>query len=298
MWARRCTWLRAWLLVTIKGSGAFRKGPHLGGQSGALGARTDDALLLIGQDAQPAAFHRLQRAMGAVLVQQIVACPQKGEMVVRQPFQEGEIFGNVRHLAMDKRRMRRQVVMGVFQPAQHRLPVAHRHRALQESVAQCIADGLARLAHQRVAHQGDNAGAHPGDVHDGMESGAHPRAGGDGRSQRGIIQKGMVVIDPHQYRLGAFIQQRHPHRALGALAGFAEQRLRQGGQTRSVGAQHIVGHGAGKQRVEEFRQLRIGRQQGAGLGDARPGLTRLVGIGGMDRGHHGHGRPRGKSAVI
>jgi hypothetical protein len=45
-------------------------------------------------------------------------------------------------------------------------------------------------------------------------------------------------------------------------------RQRQGGQLIGAGAQHIIRHGAGKERIEEAEQLRIARKQGSGLADA------------------------------
>ena len=219
-------------------------------------------------------------------------------MIVRQPVEEGEVFGDVGAVSGDDGRVPGQVGARRRQPRQHRLPVAHRQRALREGVAQGLVSFSRASPLSRIADQGDDAGAHAVQIHDGMKGGADARPARHRRLQRGIEQEGAVVIDAHQHRFMAEVQRRDMDGALGALGGFGGQRQGQGRQLVGAGAQHIVGHRAGIERVEEISQRRILRQQRAGFLDAVRRVLGLFGLGGTDRGHHGHGRPLAKSAVI
>ncbi len=218
-------------------------------------------------------------------------------MVVRQPVQEGEVFGEIGAPAGDKRRVAGQVGMCRGQPRQHQLPVAHRQGALCKSIAKGVDQFLARLTGNRVADQRDDAGGHAVQRDDGMKGGANARALCHRRLQRGIEQERPVVIDADQHGFLALVQRHDMDRSFGAPGGFGVQRQGQRRQLVGAGAQHVLRHRAGIEGVEEAEEFGIGGKQGAGLGDSVRGAFCFFGLGGADGSHHGHGS-LAKNAVI
>ena len=114
--------------------------------------------------------------------------------------------------------------------------------------------------------------------------------------QRGIEQEGPVVIDAHQHGFMAQLQRRDMDGARWrAWPASAMQRHRQRRQLVGAGAQHVVGHRAGIERVEEVRPAPhpAGSSARASAMRSRRVLG-LFGLGGTDGGHHGHGSLAGK----
>ncbi len=79
-------------LVMMSGEGSSRNARTCAVRPRPRRAAPYHPQLLVGQDPQIAARHRLHPAMGAVLGQGVVARAQKREMIRRQPVQERDLF--------------------------------------------------------------------------------------------------------------------------------------------------------------------------------------------------------------
>src|SRR5689334_13382806 len=69
--------------------GLREKGAHLRGDGGTIRSAADDARLTVGEDAETGFRNRLERAF-AFGIEAIVASAEEREVVVAQPFQEGD----------------------------------------------------------------------------------------------------------------------------------------------------------------------------------------------------------------
>ena len=105
-------------------------------------------LRLIAQNAEPAAWHRFERALRSTAGKTVFAHAEEGEMIVQQPLQKRDRLGEF--LDRNRRRVLLIVVDGFAQPLLHDAPVDHRLAHIGEDGAEIGFESAASSAARRA----------------------------------------------------------------------------------------------------------------------------------------------------
>jgi hypothetical protein len=140
--------------------GSMQEGADLRGRRHGLGADTQDAQIRIGEDAQSGTVGPVERSGLLAAGIAILAQAEEGEIVVAQPFQEGDGLGD--GLLLEGDRIVAEPNDCLLEAGEHRPPVGDRGANLPEDVAEPLGKALRPLGGQRRdmdLNQADAVGA-------------------------------------------------------------------------------------------------------------------------------------------
>ena len=208
-------------------------------------------------------------------------------MIVAQPFQERDAFGDL--LALSRRRRALQSGHGVVQALAHLAPVAHGNAHLLKGATCAVFECSAPFLGQRIEHQHDHAfgrlDARAFGLDDRMKNRPYPCALRVGFTHEGIEQKRFVVIDRDQYGFVARVSTIEVLRfecCNQCFAGFARFDAREDHSHKRhkrlwCQSGHVVGRRIRREGCEERAQLwLVLRQQPVRIGNAGLGLRVVV----------------------